>query len=102
MNSRELEVERIEREVTRNVACDFIDDEAIETDDDCSFDGLVEDGFDETMFDDRPRDSNGKVYVRLIGKRGRLFRIKSPEFVQLSRAQNKDVIRAERLYNCVN
>ena len=67
MNSRELKVERIEREVTRNVACDFIDDEAIETDDDCSFDGFVEDGFDETMFDDRPRDSNGKVYVRLIG-----------------------------------
>ena len=98
MSSEEREAERLDNEHTTIIARDYFEEEAIETDDDCSFCDIAEDGFDDSMFDDRIRDSRGKLFVRLIGKKGRLFRVKSLEFVHLTEERKKEVVRAERLF----
>ena len=78
----------------------FLDLEAEESEGEVESCLSAEDGFAEVVGGSRPLDSEGKPFVRFVGKR--LVKVLSSEYFDLSEGERCEVKRLERLHNDVN
>lgn len=99
LTREELDRERAELSRARDVARPFIDDEAEESDYDGESDAIAEVGYRNAFDDVLPTDSHFTPYVRLVGKRGRLFKITSKEFLELPRGDRRHIFHGTKVHD---
>lgn len=97
LSEEEIQRERLEKVALGDCVRLFIDDEAVETDDELD-DLVAEAGFYLACKDMLPLDSHGRPFVRVLRGCQRLFKVNSIEFNDLTRVEKGCVLRQTNAY----